>query len=1247
MSNALDIGLEEAILTVMALQGLEFRSVDALQRTVAKTHACRTSAFDKALVSLSKSHSLRTEGKVSWPASALHRATLRLVEKQPQLALERMRSTPSWDSSGGENQVRLAVYLNSLEIPGYVKPFDPYWAARYWLPVWDEDFFASRHPELQARILPSLRPGLWAHGVWSQSLEATLLRLAEPIRHEMSLELAFARGDAASPDAAARRKGYDAVKLFVEGKIDESYARFMKIIAKRKTNIPALEPFVSVYARLAALRVHDLDALFDMRLTSSQAMPALDQLFPQLVQFLKGGPQPDVPTGAGLEWCIVWALRECLHPPERSAAAERLRKSGLWAWLEQLEGKPKTPWGQGIVRREPWQTWLESIRQKGTVGDLKPGKPVTFRLTWEVASSSLRAFKQDLRQPNVRGEVALELLIASPPEFLSEQDHRVLNQIERRQWGTTIDVLSVAAAVRALLGHPHVYFDEEPVQLVEGRQRIRLQKANDGLRIELHPRFRAETDFRCRLLSPGLVEVCFPSPWNASLEPLIEAGHVIPAEAQEELQSAIAPWLDKLDVEYGDGIKPLAETVREGELIARLIAVRGGLRLAWTWSMGQGGPALPAFAGPEREVLRWEGKLIQIKRDFGAEWAALQRYREISPELPEEQDVLYGTLDEALDLVRQLQLAAVPLEWPDGKSWKLRGDHVNRQMSVRAESDGEWFYVRGSFVVDETSVVELDRLLELAREYPGRYIRLDEGDYLEIGEELRRRLKVLDDLLEESKKGLRLSPLAVPSMAELDLNLQADADFVRARERFEEANTYLPETPAALQADLRDYQLEGYRWLSQRARAGVGACLADDMGLGKTVQVLALMIELQSQGAHLVICPLSVTAHWRDQIFQFAPGLRPLLYEGKDRASLLRDLHPGDVVICSYRLLLQDQELFEAIGWNVALIDEAQCVKNPHAQTSRAVFALKAAYRMATTGTPVENRVTELWSIFRFLNPGLLGQLASFRRRFEGQNRASQRQLRRLLAPFLLRRTKGQVLSELPPRTEITLPVVLSDGERSLYELERRKAQKAMEEPGGALQSLAFLTRLRQACCHPGLLVDHTDLGSAKFAAFFELLEDLQAGRHRCLVFSQFTSLLALLEVELQARGVSYLTLDGSTPVAERRRRVADFQGGVGDLFLISLKAGGTGLTLTAADYVVHLDPWWNPASEDQASDRAHRIGQTRPVTIYRFVARDTVEEKVVGLHGVKRKLAHEVLDGREQAAPLSAAEIRSLLFEG
>ncbi len=316
---------------------------------------------------------------------------------------------------------------------------------------------------------------------------------------------------------------------------------------------------------------------------------------------------------------------------------------------------------------------------------------------------------------------------------------------------------------------------------------------------------------------------------------------------------------------------------------------------------------------------------------------------------------------------------------------------------------------------------------------------------------------------------------------------------------------------------------------------------------------------------------------------------------------------------------------------------------------------LDADFRLIMTGTPLENHLGELWNLLQFINPGLLGSLETFNKRFaipieRDHCRATRQRLKKLIQPFILRRTKTQVLEELPSRTEITLQVDLSDEEAAFYEALRERAIEKLADSDDRrpqhIKILAEIMRLRRACCHPRLVMPESGVSSSKLALFSETIDELLDNRHKVLVFSQFVDHLSILRAELDQKGVSYQYLDGSTTARQRKQRVEAFQAGEGDVFLISLKAGGLGLNLTAADYVIHMDPWWNPAVEDQASDRAHRLGQTRPVTIYRFVTQGTIEERIVDLHRTKRDLADSLLEGTDMSGKLSADELLKLLSE-
>jgi SNF2 family DNA or RNA helicase len=443
--------------------------------------------------------------------------------------------------------------------------------------------------------------------------------------------------------------------------------------------------------------------------------------------------------------------------------------------------------------------------------------------------------------------------------------------------------------------------------------------------------------------------------------------------------------------------------------------------------------------------------------------------------------------------------------------------------------------------------------------------------------------------------------------------------------------------------------------------AGLGACLADDMGLGKTLQALAVLLARASLGPALVVAPTSLLGNWRAEARRFAPSLRVvILAEGavQDRATLLESARAGSVVLVSYPMLQIAAEAFAKRVWATLVLDEAQSIKNAAAKRSKAVFELQADFRLALSGTPIENRLSELWSIMRACNPGLLGSLARFNERFAGpierqRDKRAQRQLRRLIAPFILRRLKAEVLDDLPPRTELVLQVEPDAAERAHYEALRRDALTAAERSlsGEALGQahlniLAGLTRLRRAACDPRLVSPQFGVVGAKVQAFGELAAELVANGHKALVFSQFVDFLSLLKEPLDAAGIAYQYLDGSTPTAERTRRVDAFQAGEGEFFLISLKAGGFGLNLTVADYVVIADPWWNPAVEDQASGRAHRIGQQRPVTVYRLVNKGTLEDKILTLHRDKRELADLLLEGNEATRLPRAEELLALMRE-
>ncbi|MCL2811702.1 MAG: DEAD/DEAH box helicase [Clostridia bacterium] len=470
-------------------------------------------------------------------------------------------------------------------------------------------------------------------------------------------------------------------------------------------------------------------------------------------------------------------------------------------------------------------------------------------------------------------------------------------------------------------------------------------------------------------------------------------------------------------------------------------------------------------------------------------------------------------------------------------------------------------------------------------------------------------------------------------------------------------------SPLPLADVLRNYQARGFRWLLALYRAGMGGILADDMGLGKTIQIIALLVWMQQHGEKkepaLVVAPSSLVYNWQAELEKYAPDLRSVVLEGPQaaRVRLIQEARErADVVITSYPLMRRDIGILAEIGFSVAVLDEAQYIKNPASMSALAAKQLRAGARFALTGTPMENHPGELWSLFDFVLPGYLGGLARFMHRYgAGQNTDA---LRKTTTPFLLRRLKREVLADLPDKFEAQLLAEMTPEQRRVYTAALQRLDRRMDTllARGSLQRerfevLSVLTELRQICCHPALCLPDYSASSGKMDLLMDTLPSaLEAGR-RALVFSQFTGMLRLLQRRLEATDITCLYLDGDTPSKERLGLVRRFNGGEGQVFLISLRAGGFGLNLTGADMVVHYDPWWNPAVEDQATDRAHRIGQTKAVQVYRLITRRSVEEQVVRLSERKRTLFEAVVDGSAQgihsgAAQIGDEELRELLRE-
>ena len=443
-----------------------------------------------------------------------------------------------------------------------------------------------------------------------------------------------------------------------------------------------------------------------------------------------------------------------------------------------------------------------------------------------------------------------------------------------------------------------------------------------------------------------------------------------------------------------------------------------------------------------------------------------------------------------------------------------------------------------------------------------------------------------------------------------------------------EINDAQPPLPDLWQTCLRDYQISGVQWLLANHRRNEPSLLADDMGLGKTVQALAFLDIIRGDKPQLIVAPTSLLFNWQAEIQKFCPHRTITLHHGPKRTTSVEEMNLGDLVLTSYGTLRQDEDLLYDVAFEVVVLDEAQAIKNPTSRTAKVAFDLWSEHRLALTGTPIENRLTELWSIFRFLAPGYLGEEDEIKA-IGLPGSAAYGALKAKVAPFLKRRLKQEVEQDLPPKQEITVSLPLSRDQVNLYESYRRHAHDKKQK-GNTVSLLTQLLRLRQICCHPGLVDErYLKAESNKLSFLLESLTEVVASGHAALVFSQFTSLLRLVAFALEEEDHAYLYLDGKT--TDRAGVVNRFQDGAAPVFLISLKAGGTGLNLTRASYVYHLDPWWNPMAEAQATDRAHRIGQARKVISYKLISEGTVEERILRLQAGKRFLAEGLWADPEQ----------------
>lgn len=601
------------------------------------------------------------------------------------------------------------------------------------------------------------------------------------------------------------------------------------------------------------------------------------------------------------------------------------------------------------------------------------------------------------------------------------------------------------------------------------------------------------------------------------------------------------------------------------------------------------------------------------------------------------------------------------MEWPEGSEIKFKGKASKGAWEIGLTASINWFGVDGTLNLGN-SKLPLKEVMKASLNDESEYVRIGEQEYIKISRALKKQLAALQALGGDSD--LEIPKYQVGKLAEIlgmgELPAVQDGAYAEQLHRMQEAYEMTPEVPETLNATLRDYQLEGFRWMFRLSHWGAGGCLADDMGLGKTVQTIAFLLSQKDKGPSLVIAPTSVVPNWEKELRKFAPDeLRPVIINDvRDRALVVNNAKAGDVILSSYGVLTNSTEALLQRDWNVIILDEAHQIKNRWTKVSKAAMDLKGNSRFILTGTPVQNSLSDLWNLFQFINPGMLGKFEQFKAKYSSHDdkEASEKMemLKSITQPFILRRTKENVLEELPKKTEFDYIVPMTANEQAYYEKLRSGIEDVFaagsnnkNSNGGQALDITFfegLTKLRLACCSLELQNPVWAEGSSKIRELKFILQRIFDMDTRMLIFSQFTSFLGLVKPLLKDLGIPFLYLDGSTPLDQRSKMVEQFQNGESQMFLISLKAGGLGLNLTAANHVILLDPWWNPSIEEQAIDRAYRIGQMRDVTVIRLIAAQTIEEKIVKLQEFKKGISDNILEGTGNSGKLTYEEIMEMV---
>lgn len=859
-------------------------------------------------------------------------------------------------------------------------------------------------------------------------------------------------------------------------------------------------------------------------------------------------------------------------------------------------------------------------------------------------------------------------------KYLTKQDLAAISGLGTYYYSSS-SARTNRSTFNALIGHPLIFHTQNRdmhLELIRGELGLQVEKIADGYHLSLAEHSTEPRIFLLKDTTNRYRVIDFSDEFVAIGQIVSKDGLVVPFDAKEHVINIIRHAKASIPINSDVDDDNIPTIPGDTTCCVHMLQVAGGsMKLnLWIKPFGEHGHYYRAGHGQANVIAsiateNGEKTKQKVIRNFTQELAStkhLIKNCSTLKEFDEKSDEWYfdateTCLEALLELEEYKQKHALNIEWPKGETFKLKQkvSYKNLSMSIKGERD--WFEYDGEVKLDHGLTLSMKSLLDSFenKQNHGRFVKLADGEFIALTEKFKKHLEDLK-AISEGNRVYRLSTEVLRNLADDEVQINGDKTWKAHIKKLQSMEKHNPSTPSTLQATLREYQETGFKYLSRLMHWNIGACLADDMGVGKTVQTIAVLLELAPSGPILIVAPTSVCFNWHEELDKFAPTLNVhTLSDATDRKLMVESLDKMDVLICSYSLLHQTEEAMLSKDWQAVVLDEAQAIKNHNTRRWKCATQLKSQCRIALTGTPVENHLGEIWSIFRFLNPGLLGSLPAFQKRYlfpieKYNDPVAKRALKNLVCPYILRRTKSEVLQELPAKTEQAILIEPTVEEAAFYEAVRIKAMQRinqLEQDNAGTKRfsiLAEIARLRQACCHSSLADPNINLESSKIKTFLNIVRNLIENNHKALVFSQYVRYLDKIKEVLDNEKITYQYLDGATPVKARQIAVNAFQAGDSDLFLISLKAGGSGLNLSAADYVIILDPWWNPAVEEQAAARAHRIGQLRPVTVYRLIMQNSIEEKIIALHKNKKDIADDLLSGSDVSGKITEEELMQLM---